>query len=243
MRIQTILFLSVMIFSSRAAAQAPVNGEAPPPTRSLAVCYLFAQEIPTLYYRDAEGEPRVLRMERERFSSENIIPEGTELLLYRKTTDPEGNDIYQQAAIWELPPGLEPVRRFYYLTSDRKLGSFDLTDPPGKHASLGIRAINLTDNPVALSLDDRTETLPPFEERMFSAPADTRVRFKFQYGAQDSLGRMRISPVSNLRFRSEHQRMTLIFGLVPEYDFSGNLREFVGFSVRATRIYDLVPAP
>ena len=182
-------------------------------------------------------------MERERFSSENIVPAGTELPLYRKTTDPGGNDIYQQAAVWELPPGLEPVRRFYYLTSDRKLGSFDLTDPPGKHAPLGIRAINLTNNPVALSLDDRTETLPPFEERMFSAPAGTNVRFKFQYGAHDSNGRIRVSPVSNLRFRSDRQRMTLIFGLHPEYEFRGNLREFIGFSVRAMRIYDLIPAP
>lgn len=243
MRILATFLLSVTILSARAPAQTPVDAEAPPPTRSLAVCYLFAQEIPVLYFRDAEGEPRVLRMERERFSSENIIPAGTELPLYRKTTDPGGNDIYQQAAIWELPPGLEPVRRFYYLTSDRKLGSFDLTDPPGKHAPLGIRAINLTDNPVVLSLDDRTETLPPFEERMFSAPAGTNVRFKFQYGAHDSNGRIRVSPVSNLRFRSERQRMTMIFGLEPEYESRGGTREFLGFSVKAIRIYDLVPAP
>ncbi len=43
--------------------------------------------------------------------------------------------------------------------------------------------------------------------------------------------------------RSDRQRMTLIFGLVPEYEFRGNLREFIGFSVRAMRIYDLIPAP
>lgn len=238
----TVLSL-VLLFSLRAYPQVPAEPETPPPTRSLAVCYLFAQEIPVLYYRDAAGEPRILRMERERFSSVNEVPAGPELAIYRKSTDPEGNDVYEQIATWNLPPGLEPVRRFYYLTSDRKLGSFDLTDPPGKHPSLGIRAINLTDNPVVLTLDDRTETLPPFEENMFSAPADTNVRFKFQYGAKDTNGRIRVSPVSNLRFRSERQRMTMIFGLEPEYETKATNREFLGFSVKAMRIYDVIPAP
>lgn len=232
------LFTPVIVAQSPAGRTA--GREEPPPTRSLAVCYLFAQEIPRFYFRDAEGEPQLLRMERERFTTWNVIPVGTEFQLYRKTADPEGNDLYEPVTTWSLPAGAEPVRRLFYIRPDRSIGSYDFTDPPGKHPPLGIRAINLTDNPVVLSLDDITETLPAYSEKMYSAPADTHVRFKFQYGAQDTSGRVRISPVSNLRFRSERQRMTLIFGLKPEFETRQNTRDFLGFSVNAIRIYDVL---
>jgi hypothetical protein len=212
----------------------------PPPTRQLAVCYLFSQELPELYFKDVEENPQSLRIERERFTTWNIIPAETRLPLYRKGQDAEGEEIYEQVTVWELPPGDEPVRRLFYLQANRTLGTFDLADPPGKHLPLSIRAINLTDEPVAMTLDDRTETLPPYAEKLFSAPSDTNVRFKFQYGAKDTHGRVRVSPVSNLRFRSERQRMTLIFGLQPEYDVRRETREFTGFSVRAMRIYDVL---
>lgn len=243
MRFQHLYIISLAFFRGILCAQSPVGSEEPPPTRKLSVCYLFAQELPDFYFRDAEGNPSPLRIERERFTSWNIVPVGTEFTLYRKGRDEEGNDIYQPATTWTLPPGDLPVRRLYYLRADRTLGSFDLTDPPGQHQPLGIRAINLTDEAVILTLEDRTETLPPYQEMMFSAPAETNVRFKFQYGARDSSGRVRVSPVSNLRFRSERQRMTLIFGLKPEYETRRESREFLGFSVSAMRIYDVLAVP
>lgn len=214
----------------------------PPPTRKLAVCYLFAQELPELYFKSEEGNPMRLRIERERFTSWNVIPAETQFALYRKGQDEEGEALYQQVTVWQLPPGNEPVRRLFYLQANRALGSFDLTDPPGIHAPLTIRAINLTDESIAMTLDDRTETLSPYAEELFDAPPGTNVRFRFQYGARDTHGRLRVSPVSNLRFRSERQRMTLIFGLQPEFETRRDTREFTGFSVRAMRIYDVLGA-
>jgi hypothetical protein len=236
-RFAVLLFpLCLQLLRAQAAAGMEI-----PPTRPLAVCYLFAQEMPSLYFRDAEGKPQPLRIERERFNAWNIVPAGQELPLYRKQQDELGNDVYEPVTSWRLPAGTEPVRRIFYLRSDRALGSFDYTDPAGRHPALGIRAINLTDGDVVVTLEDRTEKISPYAEFMFSAPAETHVRFRFQYGARDTHGRVRVSPVSNLRFRSERQRMTLIFGLQPEYDSRRDSREFLGFSVNAIRIYDVLP--
>jgi hypothetical protein len=202
-------------------------------------------EIPTLFYKTVEDEWQSLRIGREQFSPWNIIPLSTTLTLFSQSTGAEGETVYNPVTTWTLPAGEEPTRLILHRDIEGNPQVHFFTEEHDAHKPLHIRAINLTNREVAVSLGPVNEILPPQADRVFPRvfAVNEQQRFGFQYAAFRSTGRTTVSPRLNLRFRRARQRMTLIFSYFPEYEGSGPNRRLLGMTVTAVRLYDLVPLP
>jgi hypothetical protein len=214
------------------------------------MCFLFAREVPELYARETGEDYRPFRIDSDRFSSWNqVLLEQNPLVLYRRREVPpaeEGGEmqwVFEPAATFNLPPGDSPVRILMYLDREGRTRETVIPDPRGDHGPRRVRAINLAEIPVVVSLNGDTFSLPPRQERIVGPMQSSQTRFTFQFGNRGADRADYISPVLPLRFRHDTHRLTLIFGYRPEFrtDLERN-EEITGYRMDALRFFDQAPS-
>ena len=231
--------------------------------RNFAVCFLFAPNVPEIYFRTPTGEYNRLQIDTVRFSAWNVIPATNSLELYRriitpptKSLDPKKNIevlspekiSYELAQTWELRPGLEPLRRLFYYSSNGAIQQFDFESNATIHGPLHARVINLLSQQAGVIVGKERQMVGPGREVILKAPSALNEVFGFQYALEQPDRPAYVSPLQNLRFSKPEQRLTILLGYMPVTHTSDTgVTRIIGYNPDAIRFHEnlsqLPPAP
>ncbi len=265
MKIISHLLLGLTLWSLAASVSAQ-SAEVPPgakkvPVRNLAVCFLYAPNVPELYYLDAKNQYTQLKIDTVRFSSTNIIPDTASLDLYRrKETPPTNGSVsanptastppvvsYELAQTWTLTPGKESIQRLYYYNADGQVQHTDWNVSPESHGPMQARVMNLLNKPLAIRFDTQQSIIGAGQQSILTAAQASKVSFGFQYGLERPDSPPFVSPLKILSFRRPQQRLTIIFSYVPSLDTgssgSGKIAGYIPQDLRFYEDTDRIPTP
>ncbi|NRA27364.1 MAG: hypothetical protein HRU10_08960 [Opitutales bacterium] len=246
--ILTFLFCAPILVAS-VLGQGILSSPIEIPTRELAVCYLFADRTPKLFYLNTNQEYTPLRIDRVRFQTWNRIPATKELILYANVPDPEvpNQTKMVEAGRYSLPgaTGLERARLLFYFDKNGKTDWFTLEADAEIHAPLQMRVMNLANIPVAISVDGDQAVIQPRSEEFFTPVDELNVRYRVQFAYQQPGQSPYSSTGSSFRFRHLSERQTVIFGYQPVFSYIGEnekdrRRVLNGWEIKMLRFYDRV---
>lgn len=200
-----------------------------------------------------------------RFGSWCDIPAISPLPIYRRgyerervVIDPKTKErvvipsktTYAQIDAWELPTGLDPVRKLYYFDARGAVAQRVFTDTLGSHGARQARVFNLLAHSGGVRFGATRKVLPPGTEALIDIGAEPDTIFGFQFGIENG-AESYISPEKNLRLRGDRQRLTVVLAYRPvvegtkqnEYSSEETQAGKITYVPEALRIYENVDRP
>lgn len=216
------LLLVPLLFGSPLRAQS--TGSEPPsiPRFTLTACAVGFDQTPELFWLDLEIDPygeerreyRPLDIGDDLRGTPARIPVRPPLHLYRRQTDAEGRPRWVPAL--DIPEAEEGDRLLYllYRSSEGNPAMRFLDESPEAHPAKTVRVANLSDQPMAVTIGGPPVPVPGQTVKLAGTPAfKPGGRFQFTYGITLRNSSF-TSPTKNLRFRTERDRLLILYTLI-----------------------------
>jgi len=217
--LRSILFFGFL--AALTAAMSPAQAQQQPEERALFVCFAYYPETPKWYFRNLRGDFEELKASTSGFYSRNMVPVSDQIRFYKDGVDDFGNEIKVEAGSVTLPEGFSPVRLLFYITSDGKIRSKIMNDTPELHPKMGVRVVNLHDEPVGVMFaEDQRGIVQAGADQVFQPVDTTGEPFFFKYFKKTDTGKPFESSSIRLRFSIPEQRYTIFLVYRPQYGFT-----------------------
>ena len=196
------------------------------PPRRISACYLFAQKAPELFYLDAEGEYKAIRIGTHRFGRSVDFPADQQTFtLYRRfeipsETDDEPTEIFREFKSYELPEDGQHLRLLFYFDADGQTRDLILTDPEAARENFTVRVLNILAEPIAVQVGEAQGPIPPKKSRLFTPVSETEQRFPFTFVRRnESSSGYTTSNTDQLSFIRDNQRLMIVVGYRPQFAY------------------------
>lgn len=144
-----------------ASTSLPAQKSDNPETVSLSAISLIEQQLPPLFYKNAEGEYTPFNIEKSSKGSPNIVPALNTLPLYRESVDAEGATVMRETSRLDLPSGFDRLLLAIHYDRAGAIKRSFIDERVSTYGPGQIRFQNLGKSPVALLVGQERIKLDP----------------------------------------------------------------------------------